>query len=166
MYPYSSRKDKEPRSESGKATNIEPGYLNEVYTDLEDVLDLIEVVIAEKKADAIYLEILLNQIKIKEEHEIVRQICLDEHKQVKVLTEIYLRYRNIKPSFQTCERVLKDTVLNNFEECIFKKLDSIDIYKKMHSCFEDHHIRDLIHSLMIEEYIHSVKFSYLYSKNK
>ncbi|MDR1560488.1 MAG: ferritin-like domain-containing protein [Clostridiales bacterium] len=134
----------------------------------QKVLEILQSAWESEKESEVCFRKLSKLAKDPSDQEILRLICMDEHKHAKYFADIYKRLagRTLQTSGKLPQRPMSWDLYAECEKMIHRCLDNVEFYRRIYFGFSDHDIRDILFEIITDETNISVKMAHMCNKNK
>jgi len=134
---------------------------------LERSLCLILEALGDETHDRMFYKYLLDIAPDQEQGEIIKSIRNDEFKHFKMFHMIYQEITCEPPAVEQKQDFKEPkSYCDGIQQAIFGELGAVETYRKiMFGLYSQRH-RDMLFEIISDEFKHSVKWNFLYSKNR
>lgn len=168
MYPYNLQNNYRKKEEISDLRQEvhEPMPKHNDSVD-EKLLELIKEGMQDEVDDAQYYRKMQNLFQNQEDRETVRRIGLDEQKHKKMLDQMYKQLSGQNPpNIVAADVVISRNILAEINKKIGDELEGVEYYRNLYTLLHEPELKEMSHEMMMDENIHAIRLTHLYSKYK
>jgi rubrerythrin len=134
----------------------------------QKVLEILQSAWEGEKESEVCFRKLSKLAKDPQDQEMLRLICMDEHKHAKFFAGIYKRLAGqvMQPDSRLPQRPLCRDLYTECEKMIHRCIDNVEFYRRIYFGFSDQGVRDILFEIITDETNMAVKMTHMCNKNR
>jgi rubrerythrin len=173
MYPYNLQNNNRKKEEvtdirQEPHEHMDENHNHENHNPVDPkILELIKEGMQDEVDDAEYYRKMQSLFQNEEDRETIRRIGLDEKKHKKMLDQMYTELSGkVPPTIVASNAVITRNILAELNKRIAGELEGVEYYRNLYTLLDEPELRDMALEMMMDENIHAIKLTHLYSKYK
>ena len=134
----------------------------------QKVLEIMQSAWEDERENELCVHRLTKLAKDSADKEVLRMLCMDEHKHVKYFAGIYRRLSGqvLPQDAHIAQRSLSWNFYSECEKMIHKSTENVEFYRRIYFGFNDQDIRDTLFEIITDEMNMAIKMTHMCNKNR